>query len=397
MDRDKIRERFSPLLDGELSPEERAEVEAALSEDAELLRELDALKRVDQLYSDLPPMTAPEGFEEGVRSALRPATLQFTRARIMRQQLWPLLAAAAVFIVVGAVVVVQMNPQRSPMRLSKNLPDTSAEMAAESAAPQPSFAADEAAAPASSKPSAPESAAFSEENLLDTEAGPGPGARSSGRPGNGYFQKTEEMQDRSAGAALGSTREDKDSARSEVDSDLGRAATQGAPLEAQAPQRTRSERMAGQMAEPPPVAADDAQESQALGSLGYAEKEIPQTQPGTVGPPAEPPMQRQSLSASAREDAPENVARSQPSQKAKIESVTPAEHAGRLFHKKAEDWIQNGYDGEPLTTIRRDSDEWKQLLQKEGKLRDILKLDGRLVFKLDKTWYELLPLESPGS
>ncbi len=85
MDRDEIRERFSPLLDGELSPEERAEVEAALSDDAELLRELDALKRVDQLYANLPPEKAPEGFEDGVRSALSPNTLQFTRARFMRR------------------------------------------------------------------------------------------------------------------------------------------------------------------------------------------------------------------------------------------------------------------------------------------------------------------------
>jgi len=399
MDRDEIRDRFSPLLDGELSPEERAEVEAALSEDAELLRELDALKRVDRLYSDLPPMTAPEGFEDGVRSALRPATLQFTRAHMMRRQLWPLLAAAAVFIVVGAVVVVQMNPRLAPMELASEMAEPAMGSAADTAQRQQNVATDAAPAPAAPRFSAPEAASFSEEGLIDTEAGPGPGAASSGGPGNSFSHKPEELQDRSAGAAPDSTREDKDSAKSEVDSALGRPPKR-APLEAQTPQRIRSERMAGQMAEPPAVTARDAQEaqeSQSMNALGYAGREAPQTQPEAAPPPAEPPMESRALAASVPEDAADDVARSQPSQKAKVESVTPVEHAGRRFHKDAKDWIQDGYDGEPLTTIRRDSEEWKPLLQKEDGLRDILQLEGRIVFKLDKTWYELLPVEASGS
>ncbi len=43
----EVREDFSALLDNELTHEERELVEGHLSECAECLRELDALKRVD--------------------------------------------------------------------------------------------------------------------------------------------------------------------------------------------------------------------------------------------------------------------------------------------------------------------------------------------------------------
>ena len=66
----EIREDFSALLDDELTLEERELVEGHLSECAECLRELDALKRVDVAYSALSRMKAPEGLEEGVRQGI---------------------------------------------------------------------------------------------------------------------------------------------------------------------------------------------------------------------------------------------------------------------------------------------------------------------------------------
>jgi len=45
--KERIRENYSPLLDGELSDEEREAIEADLAEEADLLRELDGLRRTE--------------------------------------------------------------------------------------------------------------------------------------------------------------------------------------------------------------------------------------------------------------------------------------------------------------------------------------------------------------
>lgn len=103
MSQDKVcmetREEFSALLDEELTPEERERVEAHLSECSECLRELNALKRVDDAYGALPEVVAPKGFEKRVRGVARP------RRRI-RPIIWmgPVLAvAAAVLVVISGV------------------------------------------------------------------------------------------------------------------------------------------------------------------------------------------------------------------------------------------------------------------------------------------------------
>jgi anti-sigma factor RsiW len=66
------KDEFSALLDGELTQDERASVEAHLSQCAECLRELDKIKSVDTLYRELPHPTTPYGFVEQVQRRLRP-------------------------------------------------------------------------------------------------------------------------------------------------------------------------------------------------------------------------------------------------------------------------------------------------------------------------------------
>ncbi|GEM_PF-2286030 len=106
MDCAEVREQFSALLDGELSPEDRAAVEAHLASCASCLRELDGLKRIDGLYRGIRPAVAPAGFEEQVRAAVRGNTIQFRRRRVQAYRLWPLLAAAALFaVVIGTFMV----------------------------------------------------------------------------------------------------------------------------------------------------------------------------------------------------------------------------------------------------------------------------------------------------
>ncbi len=113
MDREEIREQFSPILDDELSPDERAAIEADLAQDAELLRELHSLKRVDELFRRMPPVHAPKEFEAGVRAKLRPNVLRFPAAVLTRRRVLSIAAAAAVLVLVAGVVMVQYRPSRT--------------------------------------------------------------------------------------------------------------------------------------------------------------------------------------------------------------------------------------------------------------------------------------------
>ncbi|MCP4645181.1 MAG: hypothetical protein GY851_32365 [bacterium] len=102
-EQDNIRDDFSPLLDGELDPERRAAIEKQLAEDGDLLRELESLQRVDELYRDMPRESAPSDLERRVRAELEPAPVRFRRRGAPRLSLWPSLAAVAMFLVFGAL------------------------------------------------------------------------------------------------------------------------------------------------------------------------------------------------------------------------------------------------------------------------------------------------------
>ena len=103
MERDELRDQFSPLLDEELSPDERAVVEAELAEDAELLRELDSIKRVDDLYRHMPPVNAPAGLEDRVREEVTGNVVRIGRTRLRKQPAMRILAVAALFLIVVGV------------------------------------------------------------------------------------------------------------------------------------------------------------------------------------------------------------------------------------------------------------------------------------------------------
>jgi anti-sigma factor RsiW len=59
---EQARDLLSPYLDGEVTPAERALVEQALADSADLRRELGALRRTVALVSALPPVAAPRPF-----------------------------------------------------------------------------------------------------------------------------------------------------------------------------------------------------------------------------------------------------------------------------------------------------------------------------------------------
>lgn len=58
----RIRDLLSPYLDGEVTEEEKAVVEAELAVSVEMRRELETLRRTINLVSSLPPVTAPRPF-----------------------------------------------------------------------------------------------------------------------------------------------------------------------------------------------------------------------------------------------------------------------------------------------------------------------------------------------
>ena len=117
-----VRHEFSAMLDGELTPETRAAVEAHLSECSECLRELDKLKRVDVLYRALPRQYAPDGFEDQVRDSLKPAIIQFRRReRLFKMRgFWPLLAVAATVLVILGGILLQLESQRQRIKVASN-------------------------------------------------------------------------------------------------------------------------------------------------------------------------------------------------------------------------------------------------------------------------------------
>jgi anti-sigma factor (TIGR02949 family) len=102
---DSIREHFSPWLDGELDPDTRAAVEAHLAQCSECMRELDAFKRVTELYASLEAVPAPGNFENLVRERLRPPVVQLRARRLPVRKMWPL-AAAAAFLAISALVLI---------------------------------------------------------------------------------------------------------------------------------------------------------------------------------------------------------------------------------------------------------------------------------------------------
>jgi anti-sigma factor (TIGR02949 family) len=116
MDCAEAKEQFSSLLDGELAPEDRTALERHLAGCSDCLRELDGLKKVEGLFRELPRHEAPAGFEARVRDAVRPKVFRFARARAQRMSLWPMLSAAAAFVMVAGLVLWQVQFVAGPSR-----------------------------------------------------------------------------------------------------------------------------------------------------------------------------------------------------------------------------------------------------------------------------------------
>lgn len=112
---------LSAYLDGELSDDERAAVEARLDQSAEWRDELAEVRAARDALRGLPARDAPDGFWEAVHAGVRdeaegadPAVVPIAAARSTRRRWgWAAASAAAVAAVV-AIIVVPHRSQVSP-------------------------------------------------------------------------------------------------------------------------------------------------------------------------------------------------------------------------------------------------------------------------------------------
>jgi hypothetical protein len=108
------RELHSALLDGELTPEERAQVETHLAGCPECSGEFERLARMLGVLHALPPDRAPIAFVDRVLASVRPVPWYARLGRGLREASrvrLPLQAAAVVIVALGALYVFQHSPE----------------------------------------------------------------------------------------------------------------------------------------------------------------------------------------------------------------------------------------------------------------------------------------------
>jgi len=387
-----VRDEFSALLDGELEPETRERVERHLAECTECLRELGKLKELDELYRTLPRESAPEDLESRIHAALRLDSniVRLRRPRFERRSLWPMLAAAAVLVIVMGAVVYQFGrPSRFEMA---SLKETSEQPAAEAeAAIRMRVTEDmedkhsEALGGVRSSPEplvSAEAQTLSEESIGKDEALAKAGelAQQSGldKPVTGKLPERQ-LSDQSATARQPEP-----------------------PAPSASPMRKDFDRMAGLKEAPgrvppapesPQAAAMPRDEGRA--QLDGRRREAPASQ-GTPAQAAPPvlgaiPHAAAKPKAAPPVEAEERVSSSTGSLERDLQVAPGKVVAGRQFQFREGTWYESGYTDEPLTGIRRGSEELRQLIANHDDLPGILELGERVVCRLDGEWYRIEP------
>jgi len=455
MDCAEVREEFSALLDGELTPEARVAIEAHLSECAECLRELDRFKRVDAAYRALPQHRAPADFEQRVAGALRPKAIRLRRPALRHRRVWPLLAAAAMVLVMLGGAFLQLRgpsgifevaqvPKGEKLRVEKadalnaiaqekatttrgrgpvpaDVEETQeASFGGTVAAESPTEEVPPAAAPEQrfyeakdeglghggkgarewAEPAAPPLKAKAHEQLRALgylgPARPSPLAEAD--VGNQVSAVGEETQAPKPQAAIESDELEKTPpapgealfapAISRRKSAKAGAAAPPSPappavmpkaaparaLDAQATRDEKRPRRAFDMAlespqrrAAPPISADR------VSTLGYGDKE--------TGPSAGLRVE----GAGVADDQAGVEGEALSSGKPRREAV------GRTFELSGGVWRQLGYRGQETVDLVRGSEALEQLLDEYPKLRPLLELGDRVIFRHNRKWHNVLP------
>ncbi len=435
MDCAQTREEFSALLDGELAPEVRAEVEAHLAGCSECLRQLDALKKVDTLYQALPVEHAPEGFEGRIRGVVQPRVVRFGRARHIRRAMWPMLAAAALFAVVCGVVLLQLRPALPGYQVAKTA-DLHRNAMVEAEELTERAVNDESSASAES-PAALDAAVSGGGQVQGARAGDtGHFARQA--PEMAVAVKAEEPRDESAPQPLPPLR-DKDA---DTGSPTPQARTAMAPPppsfqtrglkalsepDAAAEERighkrargmseggkTKIQKAAGRLAATEGTGVSEGKEELVSrpASIYYSdvlEAPVGDREGGAVTPSPTSEPAELAFGASLREgneatekatpllggpfrkEAPPQGAAASPAPAKDAEGATKT-LAGREFSLRDGVWIQKEYKAQVAVALARDSKTLASLLKKHPDLSPLKTWPKPVVFLVDKTWYRLSP------
>jgi len=317
-----IRDEFSPLLDDELSPEARDTVETKLAQDADLLRELDAMRKVDALYRGLPRASAPEDMAERVQNQLRPeSNVTPLRGRRMSRSMYASLAAAALFaVVLGGVV----------MRLQLETPLAEDQMAALES-PVREIASKESA-----------------ERIAADEF---------------------------------------------ADAEEGESLPKDAPVLGQAIRRVAPEDAGAVEPEASAPAAGLAEKKMEADAVPASPPPAPREEL-TLGRSASPAIEEGALrGAMVDTDGDVSLDTVEKSSLAKQRANETERIANRDFDRRDDGWYQRGYDSESAQVVRRGSDAMNELVGAMPGLKQVLVLEGDIVFQHGTKWYRVTAVD----
>ncbi len=342
---DDMREDYSPLLDGELSPERRAAIEARLAESAEELREFEALRRVDELFRALPRHAAPPAFEASVREAIASQSAPPV-LRMRRKTVFPRvgLAAAALLLVVSGVWFFVHAPREDRFMTASTKSRDSSSYQTQS--PENHLAGDAGAARMETEKS--------DENFFFSDRSPAPRAETqadslaaSTAPPTAAFAKTPPAS-APPGIAVRADPEPPASQTTTLSAPPASPVAVEAPLSHPSnPEIVSREKTDGTIhdIEAFTIGAQEGKASRGAGGLN-----APQTE----------------------------------------------QTAKRVFVLRENAWVQQEYAQEPAKTVARDSSVVRALMEHDEDLRNLLDLlEAPVIVRVDTTWYHIQAKKSP--
>jgi hypothetical protein len=337
-----IRDLLSPWLDGELDPDARAAVEAALEKDAALRGELDAMRQLDRFCRDLDPVTAPPELEAGIRRRLDARVVAFPR-RLPARRVWPLAAAAVLVVALSMPLLYRLS---APHRMQTKM-----------MAP----AADETA----------DTVQLARGELAEENA-PSPEAVSAGIRADGGGRREPAPAEE---ATVFSVEEDESAPPAKARGQQAGASAAGLSI-----QNRDLEKAAPAGEQRPGYAAREKTPPQ---PIAEAAPEIPETVAGAAPLPLPAP--------------PEKLDAEPPETMKKAETAAPEtlrQSAGnRIFVLRENIWIQEGYAGEKTQPLPRDASFLATLVELHPEIGEIAALGPEVILLHGDTWYHLLPAE----
>ena len=394
MDCQQVQEEYSALLDGELDPETQAAVEAHLAGCAACLRELDKLKRVNDVYDRLPAHPAPEGFEGRVRAALRENVVALPQRRRRPLALWPALAAAAMLVVVAGAVLLQFEGPANRMQMSSLSSETESAplgegmgraevegVAARRGAGETLVHTLGRAAGAKGMPAADEArpTAMAEPPREELE--------SLGYIENAVDRESLALQEPPPGAAEAGARV----LLHDTDARPGTPATVAAESAADVPAAPppSARRMVSVASRAEPTVMADGIEAAAAAPKAAATEEM-----GAARLPDETKARSgETMRGFGAGKAGRDLAGAQTA--AKDGATKTVGSRTFVFHEGT--WYQQGYAGEETIPLERGADALRTLVAKHGDVAAILEAGERIVFRLDKKWYRVAPGSVPNA